>query len=149
MSDEDTAALVHELRRHMMALRAVPRPVGWKYAISNAVDGPCFDSQMNAALNYDEARGEGAGPFLSEDDFIDTLRCEALPKVVHRGGHEMVFTHGDLNLGNVLVDDHGRLAGIIDWGHAGWFPEYWDYTRALFVARFQHRWLRMVDDVFS
>lgn len=74
----------------MVALRAVPRPVVRKYAISNAVGGPCFDSRMSAALNYDEARGEGAGPFLSEDDFIDTLR-EALPEVVHRGGHEMVF----------------------------------------------------------
>lgn len=149
MSDEDTATLVHDLRRHIIALRAIPRPPGWKHAISNAVDGPCFDYRINAALDYDEDRGEVAGPFLSEDDFNDTLRCGALPEVVHRGGRKMVFTHGDLNLKNVLIDGHGRLAGIVDWENAGWFPEYWDYTKAYFVTKLHQRWLRMVDDMFD
>ena len=27
-----------------------------------------------------------------------------------------VLVHGDLNLRHVLVDEHGRLAGVIDWG---------------------------------
>ncbi|KAK4243151.1 hypothetical protein C7999DRAFT_44976 [Corynascus novoguineensis] len=128
MSDEDTATLVHDLRRHIIALRAIPRPLGWKHAISNAVDGPCFDYRINAALNYDEDRGEVVGPFLSEDDFNDTLRCGALPEVVHHGGHKMVFTHGDLNLRNVL---------------------YWDYTKAYLVTKLHRRWLRMVDDMFD
>ncbi|KAK4155772.1 kinase-like domain-containing protein [Chaetomidium leptoderma] len=149
MSDQDTRTLVQDLRRHMIALRAVPRPLGWKHAISNAVDGPCFDYRINMALNYDEDRGEVVGPFLSEHDFNDTLRCGALPGVVHRGGHNMVFTHGDLNLRNVLVDSHGRLAGIVDWENAGWFPEYCNYTKAYFVTKMHWPWLRMVDDVFA
>ncbi|KAL2173706.1 kinase-like domain-containing protein [Thermothelomyces heterothallicus CBS 202.75] len=148
MSDEDTARLVHELRRHIAALRVIPRPLGWKHAISSAVDGPCFDYRINAALDYDENRGDVVGPFLSEDDFNETLRCGALPEVVHRGGHKMVFTHGDLNLRNILVDGHGRLAGIVDWENAGWFPEYWDNTKAYFVTKLDQRWLGMVDDVF-
>ncbi|KAK4248583.1 hypothetical protein C7999DRAFT_30945 [Corynascus novoguineensis] len=107
MSDQDAAVLVRDLRRHMMALRAVPRPLGWKHAISNAADGPGFDYRIDMRLVYDEARGEVVGPFLSEKDFNETLRCGALPGVVHRGGHEMVFTDGNLNL--------RRLAGIVDW----------------------------------
>lgn len=149
MSDEDTTTLVHDLRRHMIALRAIPRSPGWKHAISNAVDGPCFDYRINAALDYDKDRGEVVGPFLSEDAFNDILRCGALPEVVHRGGHKMVFTHGDLNLRNVLVDSHGRLAGIVDWENAGWFPDYWDYTKAYFVTKLHQRWLRMVDGMFD
>jgi aminoglycoside phosphotransferase len=149
MSDEDTAALVRDLRRHIIALRAIPRPPGWKHAIANAADGPCFDYRINAALDDDEERGETVGPFLSENDFNETLRCGALPEVVHRGGHDIVFTHGDLNMRNVLVDEHGRLSGIVDWENAGWFPEYWDYTKAYFVAKLHQRWLRMVDDVFG
>ena len=31
----------------------------------------------------------------------------------------VTFTHGDLIPGNILVDDEGRLAAIIDWGGAG------------------------------
>jgi aminoglycoside phosphotransferase (APT) family kinase protein len=149
MSDEETATLVQDLRRHMATLRTVPRPLGWKHAISNAVDGPCFDYRINAALNYDEARGEVVGPFISEHGFNDTLRCGALPGVVHEDGHRMAFTHGDLNMRNILVDGHGRLAGIVDWENAGWYPEYWDYTKAYFVTKWHKRWLRMVDDVFA
>jgi aminoglycoside phosphotransferase len=149
MSDENTATLVQDLRRNMVALRALPRPVGWKHAISNAVGGPCFDHRINAGLDYDEARGEVVGPFISEHAFNDTLRCGALPGVVHDDGHEMVFAHGDLNMRNILVDDHGRLAGIVDWETAGWYPEYWDYTKAHFVTRWHTRWLGMVDDVFG
>ncbi|KAK4132066.1 kinase-like protein [Trichocladium antarcticum] len=149
MSDEDTAALVRDLRRHMIALRAIPGPPGWKHAIANAAGGPCFDYRINAARSYDEEQGETVGPFLSEDDFNETLRCGALPEVVHRGGHDIVFTHGDLNMRNVLVDGHGRLTGIVDWENAGWFPEYWDYTKAYFVTKLNQRWLRMVDDVFG
>lgn len=116
MSDEDTA---------MVAIRAVLRPPGRKHAIPNAVDGPCFDFRINAALNYDEVRREIVGPFLSEDDFNNTLRCGALPDVVvHCGGHWVVFTYSDSNLRNVLVKGHRRLAGSIDWETAGWFPEY-------------------------
>jgi Phosphotransferase enzyme family len=37
-----------------------------------------------------------------------------------RGG----FIHGDLHLQNILVDDHGRVCGVIDFGEAGQgFPE--------------------------
>ncbi|KAK3297498.1 kinase-like domain-containing protein [Chaetomium fimeti] len=149
MSDEDTATLVSELRRHMTALRAVPRPRGRRHIISNATDGRCFDDRINAALNDDQVWGEFVGPFLSENAFNNTLRCGALPEVVQRSGHKVVFTHGDLNPSNILVDEHGGLAGIVDWESAGWLPEYWDYTKAYYATRFHQRWLRMVDGVFD
>lgn len=41
--------------------------------------------------------------------------------------HRICFTHSDLNASNILVKD-GRLAGIVDWEFAGWYPEYWEYT---------------------
>lgn len=149
MSDQDTAILVRDLGRHLAALREIPRPQGWKHGIANTADGPCFDYRINAALDEDEDRGEMVGPFLTENDFNETLRCGALPDVVHRAGHKIVFTHGDLNMRNVLVDEHGRLSGIVDWENAGWFPEYWDYTKAFFVTKLGRRWLKMVDDMFG
>lgn len=50
---------------------------------------------------------------------------------------------------NILVDENGVLAGVVDWENAGWFPEYWDYTKAYFVTKLNRRWLGMVDDVFN
>ncbi|KAI1946166.1 hypothetical protein LOZ53_002619 [Ophidiomyces ophidiicola] len=43
--------------------------------------------------------------------------------------HEIRFTHGDLSPRNILADDSGHIAAIVDWEWAGWFPEYWDVAR--------------------
>jgi thiamine kinase-like enzyme len=47
----------------------------------------------------------------------------------------VVFTHCDLALQNILVraDGDGQLsiAAILDWEHAGWMPEYWEYCTAM------------------
>ena len=147
MSERETTSLVDDLRRHLAALREIPMPEDWKYAIANAAGGPCFDYRINAAQDDDEGVWV-VGPFLNEHDFNEIQQCGALPEVVHHGGHRMVFTHGDLNMRNVLVDEYGRLSGVVDWEHAGWFPEYWDYTKALFVTRHNPRWLRMVEEIF-
>ncbi|KIW15796.1 hypothetical protein PV08_05846 [Exophiala spinifera] len=39
-----------------------------------------------------------------------------------------VFTHGDLNLSNIIVKD-GKIQGIVDWEHAGYYP-WWAERRA-------------------
>lgn len=44
--------------------------------------------------------------------------------------YPIVFTHGDLAARNMLVRD-GRIAAILDWEFAGWYPAYWDYVFAL------------------
>lgn len=36
----------------------------------------------------------------------------------------------------------------MDWENAGWYPEYWDYTKAYFITKLKKRWLRIVDDAF-
>ena len=44
----------------------------------------------------------------------------------------IVFTHGDLNPRNIIVDPGSkRIVGIIDWAWAGWYPEYWECGRML------------------
>ena len=44
-----------------------------------------------------------------------------------------VFAHGDLGPHNILWDTkRAEIAAIIDWEFSGWFPEYWEYTRAYF-----------------
>ena len=42
------------------------------------------------------------------------------------------------------------MTGIVDWENAGWYPEYWDYTKALFEGfRWTRRYVRMVKGVFA
>lgn len=36
------------------------------------------------------------------------------------------FAHGDLLPKNIMVDG-STITGIIDWGHAGYYPSFWEY----------------------
>lgn len=40
-----------------------------------------------------------------------------------------VLTHGDLNTGNIFVHN-GHISAIIDWEHAGYNPDWWEFTMA-------------------
>ncbi|KAI0628899.1 hypothetical protein C8Q77DRAFT_1146073 [Trametes polyzona] len=37
-----------------------------------------------------------------------------------------VFSHGDLQPCNVLVDTGGHVTGVFGWSAAGWYPYFWD-----------------------
>ena len=149
MTDEEVAILAKDLREWLTQLRTIPRSAApGRHQIANAVGDDCYDFRLTSAVNYDPERGDYIGPFADEDALIEMMRCRALPGVVHRGGHEIVFTHGDLNLRNVMVKD-GKLSGVVDWATAGWYPEYWDYTKGHFVTKMHWRWLKMLEKVFE
>lgn len=91
------------------------------------------------------------GPFDNHSDFHqflnhDVLRAqsEAYPRVQDAlskvGGkqYRTVFSHGDLGPHNIIWND-GKIV-IIDWERAGWFPEYWEYTRAYDVRGYMKDW---------
>lgn len=148
LSENEVRTLVYDLRRCLGELRAIPKEVNPNYVISNAVGESCYDYRIVAALDYDEERGDFIGPFMDEEEFNRTLQVGALPGVSQCSGHKIVFTHADLNMRNVLVHN-GRLSGIVDWENSGWFPEYWDYTKAHYITKLQKRWLNIIDEVFK
>lgn len=47
----------------------------------------------------------------------------------------IVFTHADLVACNVLVTPgrRPRVAAVLDWAQAGWYPSYWEYCKARWV----------------
>ena len=50
---------------------------------------------------------------------------------------------------DVCANGDFRLSGVVDWENSGWFPDYWEYTKALFATRLNRRWLNAVDRVFG
>lgn len=58
-------------------------------------------------------------------------------------GHEIVFTHGDLNHSNILVRDDGTVV-LIDWGCSGYWPSYWEYHRTTLMGTFRHDFIRQI-----
>ena len=69
-----------------------------------------------------------------------------------RPNHDLVFSHGDLHPRNIMVSrkpgsssacknacEHAHLTieGLIDWECCGWYPSYWDYTKAIYTLSVQ------------
>ena len=138
-SDEEMHQIAQDLRSCIAELHAIKMDRDPKYAITNATGGPCLDYRISA---------DPVGPFHSEKEFNESLKLGMLPDLMHRTGHNIVFTHADLNMRNILVKD-GRISGIVDWENAGWFPEYWEYTKCHFGVKLSKRWLKMIDSVFE
>jgi Phosphotransferase enzyme family len=90
---------------------------------------------------------ESKGPFQTEEEMYENIierwvnRFEMNPLLdssveftrrLYRdtSGNDIVFTHGDLDPRNILVEN-GRVCGIVDWEQAGWYPEYWEYIKTM------------------
>ncbi|KAL7947775.1 kinase-like domain-containing protein [Trichoderma barbatum] len=83
------------------------------------------------------------GPFETEREFNrfiledianttpNMLRLYAKYALSHN--HQIVFTHGDIAPRNIIIGEDFKIAAIIDWEEAGWYPEHWEYIKA-----FQH-----------
>jgi aminoglycoside phosphotransferase (APT) family kinase protein len=60
---------------------------------------------------------------LWPDQVFDMLR--SLPT-----GNGLVFTHGNLDPTNILIDEDANIVSILDWSQAGFYPVYWEYVKA-------------------
>ncbi|KAL5329524.1 hypothetical protein ACEPPN_003038 [Leptodophora sp. 'Broadleaf-Isolate-01'] len=138
-SDEEMHRMAEDLRSWIAELRLIKGNKDSKYAITNATRGSCLDYRIS---------GNRVGPFPSEKEFSESLCLGALPGLMHRTDHKIVFTHADLNMRNIIVED-GRITGIVDWENAGFFPEYWEYTKCHFGVRISKRWPKMIDAAFG
>ncbi|GKZ22967.1 hypothetical protein AbraIFM66951_001488 [Aspergillus brasiliensis] len=100
------------------------------------------------------------GPFDSEDDFdnaiISAYQSRApkrhiknvLAGMLSHKRHDTVFTHGDLRHRNIMVDNE-NITGIVDWEFSGWYPEYWEFSRALSVWQWQNDWTEYLAQVLE
>ncbi|OSC97358.1 hypothetical protein PYCCODRAFT_1440229 [Trametes coccinea BRFM310] len=147
LSDADCKRIATQMQDYLAQLRTIPKTVNPDMAICNTLGEACRDPRL---------RGwEPMGPFPDEAAFSAMMR---FPDDPARRGHKIVFTHADLNPRNILVDrvvqPDGSLGwqvtGIVDWETAGYYPEYWDYTKALYEGfRWTRRYTRLVKEIFS
>lgn len=141
LSDKDQERIIGQMRDYLTQIRGIPNLVNHDEPICNAVGEAIQDSRI---------RGEKpVGPFPDEAAFSQMLRFSDEPS---RRGHKIVFTHADLNPRNILVDfvthkdgtGGWSVTGIVDWEFAGYYPEYWDYTKAFFEG---FRWIKRYNDM--
>ena len=133
---EEEGPWLSELRQCLEAMRM------WKNPFGKAI---C--SVLGSSISSCRVPRHNMGPFDKEDELMDYLLAPAstrdfdspeqyddklkLAKRLSEKPHRVVFTHGDFETHNILVDSSGHLSGFIDWECAGWYPEYWEYTSTM------------------
>jgi len=140
LSDDELARIATALRNYIAQLRTIPPIHSPDLAICNSIGKACHDYRIYT---------QQVGPCVNEQTFNEVIFLTSRPQLAHRTDHRIYFTHGDLNMGNILMDN-GAVTGIVDWENAGWYPEYWEYTKCHFsVKRGKPRWSKFIDDVFK
>ncbi|KAH8703839.1 kinase-like domain-containing protein [Talaromyces proteolyticus] len=129
---------------------------------------PCRDGIFEAG--YGDYTRYCYGPYPSEESFdegiVQALRDRLPSEVLEREhdiesnffnseymlyqtvrglkNHKIVFTHADLHPGNIIVRTDGTIV-LLDWGLAGFWPEYWEFYRAMHNSPWRASWDRMVE----
>ncbi|KAJ5791498.1 uncharacterized protein N7518_008509 [Penicillium psychrosexuale] len=125
-----------ELKECVTSMRAWPSPyarnicsvLGTSLRSSRVPDhimGPFIDEDELHDFLLGPSSGHG---FASTTEYIQTL---TQANEIRKYSHRITFTHGDFKAHNILVGDDGHLSAFLDWGSAGWYPEYWDFTTAM------------------
>ena len=142
-------AVASQLRRHLDELRSIPSP-GYYGGVWRQ---PIMDFYLTGGMDVGPRPDTPACD--TEEEWVEAMltmgqdiyaveppmRYEWLKTMYHSGlrGHEPVFTHGDLDRGNILVRDDGTLV-LIDWEYAGWYPSYWEFSNMSIVVSHRDDW---------
>lgn len=129
ISDNDLLHIDHYLGSFLSQLRSIPKTHRTGVAISDTLGEACKDTRLED--------GQHVGPFEDEAAFSQHLMFPDNPT---RRCHKVYFTHSELNPRNILVDRIAApcgayrwiVTGIVDWEFAAYYPEYWEYTKAMF-----------------
>ncbi|PKX91128.1 uncharacterized protein P174DRAFT_463267 [Aspergillus novofumigatus IBT 16806] len=99
------------------------------------------------------------GPFLSVRAFNDWFASLHQLRLGHKYDDptrsllpdtgDIKLTHGDLNRRNIIVSSTSPVrVVIVDWQQSGWYPDYWEYCKAVFTCWYEDEWRRDYIDRF-
>ncbi|KAK3302744.1 phosphotransferase enzyme family protein [Chaetomium strumarium] len=156
LTPDEKASVLQQLRGYFRELRQI------KGDFIGSVDGSACDDQF-----LENAPESSRGPFKTEAEFNQALANvwlsgeggheedpfrRLLVKILFEvgRGHEIVLTHNDFAARNILVRG-STVVAILDWEFAGFYPEYWEYCKALWRPEWDSEWIRdgLVDKVLE
>ncbi|KAJ9301513.1 hypothetical protein DTO271G3_1648 [Paecilomyces variotii] len=149
MNDHARTNTLSQLKSYLSQLRNL-HPSSTQAQIGSYSGESAYDHRLN--------NGFPIGPFDSVSEFHDFLvssvkRCPR-PELYLKYRQQFSddfgvhFAHADFSYDNIMVDEEsGDVTGMIDWEMAGFWPEWWEYRKALFGGRCQRWWVDVVDQV--
>ena len=147
LSAEQVRDFETTLRDWFSQLRSIPLPPA---ARISSIDGSaccCFRVSHNHCFGPFETEGQLYDHILRTIPTRHHAALHAKLDILLSRPHRLVFSHADLHPTNFLIHN-GRLSGWIDWECAGWYPEYWDYTNALYLRPGYRLWGEVFTRIF-
>jgi aminoglycoside phosphotransferase (APT) family kinase protein len=159
LTTKEKVDLVMQIREILQDLRSLKSP-DYLGSVNHLPyeDGVFYDTETLHPIS---------GPFSSEDEFYAAIkqrfeRTESAPFIQlirdlskRMPRHETVFTHGDLQPKDILLQKTQEGDGarkykviLIDWEISGWYPAYWEFCNATIAGRFKPEWLNMIQELF-
>ena len=131
MNDHQQRNVKGQIKEYLGQLRSIENDQNNQ--ICSCTGGPIHDFRI--------FMGQLVGPYKSITEFHDFLYSHAIrscpPDIPikvkrHNDNYRIVFTHADFGPWQIIVcaDDLGKIVGILDWETAGWYPEYWEFSKA-------------------
>lgn len=151
MSDAELKSVIKDLSGYIQQLRRFDKDIGGNTPAIGGLGGiPGYDSRIGSIP---------FGPFATMADFhtyvrmrdpIEHWELEPNVMVVHgkpEEAYKVKLTHGDITPWNIRVKN-GRVTGLLDWEFAGWYPEYWEYTRMFHPGEMEglKRWYNAIEE---
>lgn len=161
LSDTQKEAVVTKIRSLLKVLRSLPSPGGY-CSLGNL---PLLDDVFwtgSASQNF-------YGPFRTEGEFNEAMLGiyifhnrpknkaefykQTFPSIFR--DNPPVFTHGDFQRKNILLRSVGDTEQdvdliFLDWEFAGWYPTYWEYSKAVFsVGMWEDDWGLWLNRIFE
>lgn len=126
LSTQQRDTIFADLKQHLSRLRDLPPPA--EDIVCSAFQNPAYDCRIGSRffgpITHQEFHSWTRKHLVAED----VESCLGRPvALTHTSRYRTCFTHADLAPRNIIVR-RGRVAAIIDWGFAGWYPEYWEYV---------------------
>lgn len=142
--------IVEVVANYVERFHMLKQPASLDLAVGSTRGGPFKDGRIST---------QPIAPFKIIGNFHLLLRrnvplekCKAVfgddVYQCHQRTYRTLFAHADVCARNIILD-HADTPVILDWEFAGWWPEYWEYTKCYFTM-FEDlpEWLELIDETF-
>lgn len=151
MPKSTQSKVIDQLRGYIGQLRALTPPT--PELVASSTGGQLWEPSRIGLQLF--------GPFENHEKFHTFLRAghplaafdrpniEWMRPMHHTHSLQYVskFTHGDLAPRNIMCKRDGTITCILDWETSGWFPEYWEYTKAHYAPRCDENWVDQIGSI--
>lgn len=139
-----------QFRAYLQELHSIqPQTPG---LIGSCSGGPAYDHRIHNRRTY--------GPFKSitelHDFLVSPMKNSSCPERTTKyrsllpDMHGISLTHANLSWENILIQpETGEVTGILDWEMAGFWPDWWEYRKALYGSRPQPWWYEVLKEIMS